>query len=206
MYRRFLKRTLDVVGALFLLVFFAPVMSMCYMAILIGMGRPVFFLQRRPGLNGGVFTIFKFRTMLPETGSDGRVLAESERTTKLGLLLRATSLDELPQLLNILLGQMSFVGPRPLLERYLAFYTDREQSRHSVRPGLTGWAQVRGRNDVAWNQRLELDAWYANHVTFRLDALILWETVRVVLAREGVREDPSTVMRALDEERRQAAV
>jgi lipopolysaccharide/colanic/teichoic acid biosynthesis glycosyltransferase len=205
MYQRFLKRTLDLFGAAFLLVFFAPVMAMCYTAILIAMGRPVFFLQRRPGLDGKVFTIFKFRTMLSETGPNGRVLTESQRTTRLGLLLRATSLDELPQLLNILRGQMSFIGPRPLLERYLSFYTEREQSRHSVRPGLTGWAQVRGRNDVAWNQRLELDAWYAQNVTFRLDALIFWQTVRVVLAREGVREDPGTVMRALDEERRQAA-
>lgn len=203
MYKNVIKRALDIMGALILLVLLSPLMLLTWFVVLESLGQPVLFRQRRPGRYERCFEILKFRTMLPEVLPDGTRLQERQRVSRVGLWLRASSLDELPQLTNILRGEMSFVGPRPLLERYLPFYSAREKLRHRVRPGLSGWAQISGRNDVEWNRRLEMDAWYAEHISLSLDLRILLATVGTVFRRDGVREDPSLVMAALDEERSQ---
>jgi lipopolysaccharide/colanic/teichoic acid biosynthesis glycosyltransferase len=200
MYGRSLKRLLDILGALGLLLLAAPIMLLTALAVRGLLGKPVLFRQRRPGLGEAPFTILKFRTMLLKTA--GGRLSDAERATEFGNFLRSTSLDELPQLINILCGDMSFVGPRPLLERYLPYYTGRERLRHSVRPGLTGWSQINGRNDLGWEDRLELDAWYAQHVSFFLDTAIVIRTIPAVLLRRSVRQDPGTTIAALDDYRR----
>jgi sugar transferase EpsL len=201
-YVRFLKRWLDVAGAVLGVVLLAPLMLAVALLIRVRLGTPVVYRQSRPGLNGRSFTLLKFRTMLPERNARGRLLTDAERVTRLSLFLRATSLDELPQLVNILRGDMSFVGPRPLLERYLPYYTVSELRRHTVRPGLTGWAQVQGRNDLDWDVRLAMDVWYVDHLSLRLDLRILLRTIVAVLTRRGAREHPSAVLHALDDARR----
>jgi len=202
MYGRTIKRAVDFMGALVLLVLASPVILVTAIAVRCFLGSPVLFRQRRPGMDQRSFEVLKFRTMLPEIGPDGRVLPDAARASRFGTLLRSTSLDELPQLVNILRGEMSFVGPRPLLEQYLPYYTEREQRRHSVRPGLTGWSQINGRNGLGWEERLELDAWYVDHVSFALDAWIIVRTIPAVLLRRGVREHPATFNAALDEYRK----
>lgn len=192
-----LKRLLDIVGALLLMIAAAPLMLAAGLAVLIKMGRPVLFRQMRPGLNERLFTCMKFRTMTDACDREGRLLDDGQRTTPLGSLLRRTSIDELPQLWNILRGELSFVGPRPLFVRYLRHYTQEERRRHSVRPGLTGWAQVHGRNNVPFEKRLEMDVWYVDHISFWLDLRILIQTVWIVLRREGVGADAA----ALDDAR-----
>ena len=152
------------------------------------MGRPVFFVQERPGLNGKPFRLIKFRTMREGTGGD------AERLTQLGKILRATSLDELPELWNVLRGEMSLVGPRPLLMRYLPRYTTEQARRHEVRPGITGWAQVNGRNALNWEQKFEYDVWYVDHQSFWLDMKILWLTVWQVVARRGINAEGEATM------------
>ena len=201
-YRRYGKRTLDATGAAVALALLWPVVLLVALAVRYALGKPVLFCQRRPGLGERSFSVLKFRTMLAETERDGRELTDAERVTKFGLFLRATSLDELPQLWNILRGDMSFIGPRPLLERYIPYYRESERVRHDVRPGLTGWAQVNGRNDVDWDERLALDAWYVGHLSFALDARIFIRTILAVACRRGVRENPAHVLEALDEQRR----
>jgi sugar transferase EpsL len=196
MYGHSLKRAFDIAGAFALLILAAPVILLTAAAVWYFLGRPVLFRQRRPGLGEQPFTVLKFRTM-----RDGD-LSDAERATAFGNFLRSTSLDELPQLINILRGDMSFVGPRPLLERYLPYYTERERLRHSVRPGLTGWSQINGRNDLGWEERLALDTWYAEHVSFPLDVAIVVRTLPAVLLRRNVRQDPGTTMAALDDYRR----
>jgi sugar transferase EpsL len=202
MYAACLKRWLDVAGACVGLLVLMPVMLAVALLVRLRLGRPVLYRQSRPGLDGRSFTLIKFRTMRPEIDPSGRLLADPERVTRVGLFLRATSLDELPQLVNILRGEMSFVGPRPLLERYLPYYTVAESVRHTVRPGLTGWAQIQGRNDVDWDARLAMDTWYVGHIAFGLDLRILLSTIWAVITRRGVREDPSEVLLALDDVRR----
>jgi lipopolysaccharide/colanic/teichoic acid biosynthesis glycosyltransferase len=189
------KRLIDFVGVLILIVIAAPLMLGVAIAVRLTMGKPVLFRQMRPGLNEHLFTCIKFRTMSDACDEQGKLLNDSERTTRLGLALRRSSLDELPQLWNILRGELSFIGPRPLFVRYLPHYTQEERRRHSVRPGLTGWAQVHGRNDVPFEKRLEMDVWYIDHMSFRLDAQILLRTVWMVLRQQGVRADTA----ALDE-------
>jgi lipopolysaccharide/colanic/teichoic acid biosynthesis glycosyltransferase len=193
-----MKRLVDIVVSLLGLVVAAPVMAGVALAVAASMGRPVLFRQVRPGRDEAPFTLLKFRTM---TGADALRRADAERLTRLGRWLRRTSLDELPSLVNVLRGDMSLVGPRPLLTRYLPYYTDRERSRHAVRPGLTGWAQIHGRNLVGWDERLALDAWYVEHRSMRLDLLILARTAGTVLFGRGVVEAPTTVMPDLDEAR-----
>lgn len=163
-------------------------------AVAASMGRPIFFRQRRPGLDGKPFEIIKFRTMRNVAGPDGRPLSDEERLTKVGRFLRATSLDELPELWNVLRGEMALVGPRPLLMQYLGRYDATQARRHEVRPGLTGWAQVNGRNALSWEEKFELDVWYVDHRSLLLDLEILARTILVVLARSGVSHGAEATM------------
>jgi len=181
-----IKSVLDRVAAAVILVPALPIMGVVALAIARKMGTPVLFRQERPGHRGQVFTVYKFSTMCDEVDASGVSLPDAERMTSLGKLLRATSLDELPQLLNVLKGEMSLVGPRPLLVQYLERYSERQSRRHDVKPGITGWAQVNGRNAVSWEERLEMDVWYVEHGSLFLDLKILWLTIRKVLVRDGV--------------------
>ena len=190
------KAALDRTLAAVLLVILGPLILLIALAIRITMGSPVLFRQERLGRDERIFTIKKFRTMDQRPG-----LPDVERLTPLGRFLRRTSLDELPQLLNIVEGELSFVGPRPLLVRYRPFYTDGERRRHQLTPGLTGWAQIHGRNQVRWNERLALDVWYVDHWSLLLDARIAWRTVNYVLGSHGVELAPSESMDDFDVER-----
>ena len=181
-----MKRTLDVVGSSMGLLVLSPILIALSVLVRLSMGSPVFFRQRRPGLQGQPFVILKFRTMTNERDVDGDLLPEEERLTTVGRFLRSASLDELPELWNVLRGEMSLVGPRPLLMEYLPRYTDRQARRHEVRPGITGWAQVNGRNARSWEERLEMDVWYVENQSLWLDLKILCQTVVKVLKREGV--------------------
>ncbi|BAN47716.1 sugar transferase [Metapseudomonas resinovorans] len=182
---RSFKRFFDFLVALVLLVFLFPLLLFIAMWVKLDVGK-VFFRQIRPGLNGIPFEMVKFQTMVDSHDSSGRSLPDSERLTKLGIFLRSTSLDELPELWNVLRGHMSLVGPRPLLMEYLTLYDKKQFRRHEVRPGITGWAQVNGRNALSWDERFELDVWYVENQSFKLDMKILLLTVRKVIAREGI--------------------
>lgn len=175
-----IKRTLDVVVASLLLIVLSPVLAVIALLLLLTQGSPLLFRQQRPGLGGKPFTLLKFRTMSEGLGAD------ADRVTRLGRALRRTSLDELPELANIVRGEMSFVGPRPLLVEYLPLYSPEQARRHEVRPGLTGWAQVNGRNAITWEDKLALDAWYVDHRSLHLDAVILIKTVAAVVKGRGV--------------------
>lgn len=181
-----LKRAIDLVGAGVGLVVTAPFFAGVALAVRKDLGTPVIFKQERAGKDGELFTLWKFRTMRDAVDERGRELPDSERLTALGRLLRASSLDELPQLINVLRGEMSLVGPRPLLPRYLPRYSPEQARRHEVKPGITGWAQVRGRNALSWDAKLALDVWYVEHQSLLLDAKILWETIAKVLKRSGI--------------------
>ena len=196
-----LKRTFDVTVAAVLLVAFSPILLIIALAIRLRMGSPILFRHQRPGRHRVPFVLLKFRTMNKRCDLTGRLLPDTDRLTSLGRLLRRTSLDELPQLLNVLAGDMSLVGPRPLLMRYLPCYTPRESLRFDVRPGITGWAQLNGRNRSPWNERLERDAWYAKNQSFLLDLRILLLTLLAVFGQHGAVEDPRSVMPDLDQER-----
>jgi sugar transferase EpsL len=187
------KRLLDVAAAFILLLVTAPLFGLIALAIRRALGRPVLFRQMRPGRHERLFTCLKFRTMTSACDGDGRLLEDEERTTKLGSFLRRTSLDELPQLWNILKGEASFIGPRPLFVRYLPHYTQEERRRHSVRPGLTGWAQIHGRNRLGFERRLELDVWYVDHLSFWLDFRILVQTFWMVAMQRGVGADAAAL-------------
>jgi lipopolysaccharide/colanic/teichoic acid biosynthesis glycosyltransferase len=187
-FARLVKRALDVSIAAVGLVVCAPVLGAVAIAVRVTMGRPVLFRQQRPGLHGIPFALVKFRTMRDGDEADG------ERLTRLGRFLRACSLDELPELWNVLRGDMSLVGPRPLLMRYLDRYTREQARRHLVRPGITGWAQVHGRNAVGWDDRLALDAWYVDHWSPALDLRILARTLAIVVARRGIQAEGSDTM------------
>lgn len=195
------KRLLDVVVAGLALVLLAPVLAGLALAIWLSMGRPVFFRQERPGFQGRPFRILKFRTMREARDARGQLLPDGQRLTRLGALLRRTSLDELPELWNVLRGDMSLVGPRPLLMRYLPYFRPRERLRFEVRPGITGLAQVSGRNCLGWDQRLELDAQYVENLSLGQDLRILGRTVFAVLRLEGASPDVDQVESWLDEER-----
>jgi lipopolysaccharide/colanic/teichoic acid biosynthesis glycosyltransferase len=177
---------LDIAVSAAALIVFAPVMAAVAVAVAAALGRPVLFRQVRPGLGGRPFELVKFRTMIDAQGADGRPLDDSQRLTRFGRLLRSTSLDELPELWNVLRGDMSLVGPRPLLMRYLPLYTPEQARRHDVRPGLTGWTAVKGRNALGWDEKLALDIWYVDNRSFALDLKILAMTAARVLSRSGV--------------------
>ncbi len=197
----FLKRALDVVVAATLLLVLAPLFLLLILLVRLKLGAPVFFRQTRIGRGERPFRLIKFRTMTDARAANGTLLDDAARLTAFGQFLRATSLDELPELLNILTGRMSLVGPRPLLPEYLPFYTPRERTRHAMRPGITGLAQVSGRNALGWNDRLELDAKYVETFRFTRDLGILWRTVAIVLKREGISADGQATMQRLDVER-----
>jgi sugar transferase EpsL len=181
-----LKRVMDFALAAIGMVLLAPLFVVLAWRVRCEFGRPVFFTQQRPGRDGEVFMLRKFRTMTDERGPDGELLPDEQRLTPFGRLLRSTSLDETPEILNVLRGEMSLVGPRPLLIEYLEHYTSEQSRRHEVRPGITGWAQVNGRNDMSWNDKLALDVWYVDHRNLWLDFRILLRTLRVMVARQGV--------------------
>jgi sugar transferase EpsL len=184
-----LKRVADMLAAAVGLVIAAPVMLMVAALVRLTMGKPVLFRHRRPGFQERLFTCLKFRTMKDAFDETGRSLPDDRRLTRVGTWLRRTSLDELPQLWNILRGDLSFIGPRPLIESYLPFYTETERRRHSVRPGLTGWAQVHGRNSLSFDERLRLDVWYVDNISCWLDLQILFKTVWIVFTQRGYAAD-----------------
>ena len=194
MYRSHGKRCLDAVLAACGLAALSPVLLVLAVLVRLKLGRPVLFRQVRPGLGGRPFTLLKFRTMTDATNGSGTPLPDADRLTPFGRLLRDMSLDELPELINVLRGEMSLVGPRPLLVRYLDRYTPRQARRHEVRPGLTGWAQVRGRNAVGWEERLERDVRYVDELSLALDVAILVKTVGAVLGRRGVSAEGHATM------------
>ena len=185
------KRLLDVAAAAAGLVATGPVLLAAMAVVRVRMGSPVLFRQQRPGLGGRPFEVLKLRTMRDAADRDGRPLPDAERLTRLGRLLRSTSVDELPQLWNVLRGDMSLVGPRPLLMEYLPLYSAEQARRHEVRPGITGWAQVNGRNAVSWDERFAMDVWYVDHRSLRLDLAILLRTLLKVVRREGVTQQGS---------------
>lgn len=186
LYRRGGKRVLDVLGAAGALVITAPVLVVAAVAVRREMGSPVFFRQCRPGLGGREFSLLKLRTMRASRPDEDPLSSDAERLSPLGTRLRSTSTDELPELWNVLRGDMSLVGPRPLLSQYLPRYTAHQARRHEVRPGMTGWAQVHGRNEITWDEKLALDVWYVDNVSLGLDLKILWRTVGLVLRRKGI--------------------
>lgn len=181
-----MKRLFDLCGSILgILIFALPLILLVYL-VRSRLGSPVFFTQVRPGLNGKPFRMVKFRSMTDERSPDGELLPDADRLTRFGALLRSTSLDELPELWNVLKGEMSLVGPRPLLIEYLPLYTPEQARRHDVRPGITGWAQVNGRNAISWEEKFALDVWYVENQSLWLDIKILWLTVHKVLVRDGI--------------------
>ena len=190
-YLRYGKRAFDISLSLFALILLAPLLALLWVCGTIVIGHPVGFRQKRSGLRERLFEIRKFRTMTDQKGTDGSLLSDGERLNPYGRFLRASSLDELPELWNVLVGDMSFVGPRPLLARYVDRYSRQERRRHEVRPGITGWAQVHGRNSVSWTEKFDFDIWYVDHVSFGLDMRILCLTVVMVLSRTGIKSDDS---------------
>jgi lipopolysaccharide/colanic/teichoic acid biosynthesis glycosyltransferase len=189
-----LKRLFDFVLSLFLLVLLFPLMAVLATLVLVLMGKPILFRQERPGLLGAPFEMVKFRTMKNTIASDGSLLSDADRLTSFGRWLRATSLDELPEIWSILRGHMSFVGPRPLLKEYLPLYSPRQARRLEVKPGLTGWAQINGRNHLSWEEKFDLDVWYVDNMSMVLDCKIMVKTLRMVLLRKGISAEGEATM------------
>ena len=193
-YEKYIKRPQDFFCALVALVVLSPVFLVLFVLVRIKLGSPVLFTQERPGLNGKEFRLYKFRTMTSQTDEEGNLLPDDQRLTSFGKKLRATSLDELPELINILKGEMSIVGPRPLLVRYLDRYNAHQARRHEVRPGFTGYAQVHGRNAISWEEKFDLDVEYVDHLTFFGDWKIIFQTVGTVLKKDGITSETSQTM------------
>lgn len=189
-----MKRLFDIVIALVALLLLSPVFAIVAVLVRTKLGKPVLFRQSRPGLHGKPFTLLKFRTMTDAVDASGSPLSDADRMTSFGNFLRRSSLDELPELYNVLRGDMSLVGPRPLLIEYLPLYTREQARRHEVPPGLTGWAQVNGRNAISWDQKFALDVWYVDHATMPLDLKILWLTLRQVFTRHGINAEGEVTM------------
>lgn len=194
LYRRFIKRFLDFLLSLLTLIILSPVFIIIAFLVRTKLGSPILFKQQRPGLNNQIFTMYKFRTMTDEKDDKGKLLPDNIRLTKFGKFLRSTSLDELPELINILKGDMSLIGPRPLLVEYLPLYNEFQRRRHEVRPGLSGWAQVNGRNSINWEDKFNFDVEYVNKVSFALDCKIILLTIKKVFAREGIHSDNSVTV------------
>lgn len=196
-----LKRCIDVFISLTILTLLSPIILIVAILVKVNLGSPVIFKQERPGKNGEIFSVYKFRTMKDLCNKYGESLPDSERLTKFGVILRKLSLDEIPQLVNVIKGEMSLVGPRPLLVKYMPYFTEIERKRFEVTPGITGWAQVNGRNTTSWNQRFELDVWYVENWSIWLDFKILLLTLTKVFKSDGIVVDARSVMKNLDEER-----
>jgi undecaprenyl phosphate N,N'-diacetylbacillosamine 1-phosphate transferase len=203
LYRRFIKRLMDFILSLIAIIVLSPVLLIVATLVRLKLGSPVLFKQKRPGLNEEIFMMYKFRTMADEKDENGNLLPDSERLTKFGKFLRSTSLDELPELFNILKGDMSIIGPRPLLVRYLPYYREEERLRSKVRPGITGLAQVSGRNALTWDERFKTDIDYVNNLSFILDVKILINTMLVVFQRKDILVGSEHIMKDLDVERKE---
>lgn len=194
MYRHFFKRFFDIIASLIILVLLSPILLViCLWLHFANKGAGIFFYQKRPGLHGELFSIIKFKSMTDEKDSEGNLLPNEQRITKIGALLRKTSLDELPQFINVLKGDMSMIGPRPLVIRYLDLYTPEQARRHDVRPGITGWAQVNGRNAISWTRKFELDVWYVDHLSLWLDLKIIYLTLVSILRRKDINSNSGKV-------------
>ncbi|MGJ1285276.1 sugar transferase [Sphingobacterium spiritivorum] len=194
MYRFFLKRLIDFLVALTGLILISPIFLIVMISLyLANQGKP-FFFQARPGINGKIFMIIKFKTMNDKKDKNGALLSDAERLTPIGAFVRKTSLDEIPQLINVLKGNMALIGPRPLLPQYLPLYSEEQKRRHDVRPGITGWAQINGRNAISWKRKFELDVWYVNNISFLLDLKIFFLTIKKVFVREGISQDGQATM------------
>lgn len=196
MYKHFFKRILDILLSLTGIILLCWLYLILFILVRVKLGSPVLFKQQRPGKNEKIFTLYKFRTMTDEKDENGNLLPDADRMTPFGRMLRSTSLDELPELFNILKGEMSIVGPRPLLVKYLPLYNEQQKHRHDVRPGLTGLAQVNGRNAITWEKRFEYDVEYVNHCSFCMDCKIILQTVKAVVKREGISSATDATMEA----------
>jgi undecaprenyl phosphate N,N'-diacetylbacillosamine 1-phosphate transferase len=194
MYKHFFKRLIDFLAAFFGLLILFPLLVVVTMGLAIANNGKPFFFQKRPGRNERIFKIVKFKTMNDKTDEEGNLLPDADRLTPIGSFVRKSSLDEIPQLINVLKGDMSLIGPRPLLVQYLPLYNKRQKRRHDVRPGITGWAQVNGRNAISWPQKFEYDVWYVENCTFELDMKILILTIKKVLVREGISQEGQATM------------
>ncbi|HEX6427579.1 MAG TPA: sugar transferase [Niastella sp.] len=194
LYRNYLKRFFDFIVSLIAFCLLLPLFIVITASLFIANQGSPFFVQQRPGKNGRIFRLVKFKTMNDRKDAAGNLLPDTERLTAMGSFIRKTSLDEIPQLINVIKGQMSLIGPRPLLVEYLPLYNDKQKRRHEVRPGITGWAQVNGRNAIGWKEKFELDVWYVDNVDFRLDCKIVFFTITKVLKREGVSQEGHVTM------------
>jgi lipopolysaccharide/colanic/teichoic acid biosynthesis glycosyltransferase len=194
MYRKVFKRVIDIVLSLVVIIVASPVILIIIILLIIANRGKPFFFQQRPGMNEVIFRVVKFKTMNDKTDSHGRPLPDAERLTATGSFIRRTSLDELPQLFNVLIGNMSLIGPRPLLVQYLPLYNATQRKRHDIKPGITGWAQINGRNAISWKQKFEYDVWYVEHCSFKLDLKILGRTISKVFRSEGITSGTSATM------------
>ncbi len=201
MYKKWIKRLLDVLFSLMILLIIWPILIILWILVRIKLGAPAIFKQERPGFHEKIFQLYKFRSMTNEKDENGNLLPDEKRLTKFGKVLRSTSLDELPELINILKGDMSFVGPRPLLVPYLPYYTKEEHRRHDVLPGLTGLAQIHGRNLVTWDEKLKMDVEYVSKISFLTDIKIVLKTFLIVLKKEGINDSNNQIMKSLIEDR-----
>ncbi|MDF2476038.1 MAG: UDP-galactose phosphate transferase [Sphingobacterium sp.] len=194
MYKLFLKRLIDFMIAFFGLVLISPIFIVVAIGLFISNRGTPFFFQARPGHKGAIFKIVKFKTMNDKRNTNGELLSDAERLTNIGAIVRKTSLDEIPQLINVLKGDMSLIGPRPLLVQYLPLYNDQQKRRHDVKPGITGWAQVNGRNAISWKQKFDYDVWYVENLSFKLDIKIFFLTIKKVFIREGISAEGQATM------------
>ena len=193
-YEKYIKRLLDFTLSFLALIVLSPVLLVTAVLVRIKLGSPIIFHQERPGKSEKIFRLYKFRSMTDECDENGNLLPDDERLTRFGRTLRSTSLDELPELWNILRGDMSIVGPRPLLVKYLPLYNEEQRHRHDVRPGLTGWAQANGRNAISWEEKFKLDVWYVQHISFLVDVKVIFMTVKKVFCRDGISSETSVTM------------
>lgn len=200
MYQCFFKRLFDIVLSLTAIIVLSPILVVLSVLLFFANeGAGVFFLQPRPGYKGKIFKVIKFKTMNDKRGADGKLLVDTLRITPVGQFVRNTSLDELPQLFNVLKGDMSLIGPRPLLVKYLPLYSKEQMRRHDVRPGITGWAQCHGRNAMTWGKKFELDVWYVNHISFLTDLKVIVHTIKTVLSRDGINTDNAATAATMEE-------
>ena len=199
MYSKYIKRIIDFIGALVLLLLLSPILLVVTLWLhFANKGAGAFFFQERPGLHGKIFRIVKYKTMTDEKDADSNLLPDAQRLTKVGRFVRSTSIDELPQLWNVLKGDMSFIGPRPLLVQYLPLYSKEQAHRHDVRPGITGWAQCHGRNAISWTEKFKLDVWYVRNISLITDIKVILTTIQKVLVRDGISQEGQATMEAFN--------